>query len=141
MTAAQPRRPKTPQEKIELFRSFFTGLTRAYGTYDPATGNARQVKKPVTDAVIHDHLRGRRPYGVYLLVGDRTAAVVVDLDHDDPRPAMEFAATAESYGAPAYVERSKSKGYHVWIFFEPAGAQAAKARALARQVLRDIGEP
>jgi hypothetical protein len=41
----------------------------------------------------------------------------------------------------AYIERSKSKGYHVWIFFEEGGILARKARLVAHRILTDMGKP
>ena len=58
---------KRTRDKIALFMSFFTGLSNVYGTYDPATGRSMQVKKKVTNDTILSHLKGNRPYGVYLL--------------------------------------------------------------------------
>jgi hypothetical protein len=139
-TMAQAKR-RTTAEKLGLFRSFFAGLTHVYGTYDPQTGRVRQAKEPVTDQVLLAHLRGEQPYGVYLLVQDRTRAVVVDFDDDDLLRAMAFMTAAEARGISAHVERSKSKGYHVWIFFAEAGVFCAAARAMARSLLQEIGQP
>ena len=130
---------RTTNEKIALFRQFFSGLPHVYGSYDPATGMSRQVKAPVTDQVIYRHLKGEQPYGVYLLVKDRTAAVAVDFDDPDPAGPLQFLAAAKHYGIPAYIERSKSKGYHVWIFFEQPNVSAAKARLVVRHILKEIG--
>jgi hypothetical protein len=132
---------RTVGKKIAIFRGLFTGRTDVYGTYDPATGQARQVKEPVTKDVILAHLRGKQPYGVYVLVKDRIRAMAVDFDNDDPLVALEFATTAKHYGLPAHIERSKSKGYHVWFFFEEGGALAAKARLVALHLLAEIEEP
>jgi hypothetical protein len=137
---AQAKR-RTTAEKLRLFRSFFSGLTHVYGTYDPETGRVRQAKEPVADQVLLAHLRGEQPYGVYLLVQDRTRAVVVDFDDDDLLRAMAFMTAAEARGISAHVERSKSKGYHVWIFFTEAGVVCAAARTLARSLLQEIGQP
>ena len=120
---------------------YFTGLTHVYGTYDPATGRVRQVKAPVTRDVIYRHLKGLQPYGVYLLVKDRIRAIAIDFDLDDPLPALEYVAAAKHYEIPAYIERSKSKGYHVWTFFEECGVLAAKARLVARHILKEIERP
>ena len=132
---------RTTAEKIALFRMFFTGLMNVYGTYDLSTGRARQVKRAVTDRVIFAHLQGKQPYGAYLLVGDRTRAVVADFDVDDLEPPMDFLASAERYGLAAYIERSKSKGYHVWMFLDESGVSAAKARLVVRHILEEIGHP
>jgi hypothetical protein len=99
------------------------------------------VKAPVSEAVFLAHLQGRQPYGVYLLVQDRTRALAVDFDHDDLGPPMSFVQAAKNYGIAAYIERSKSKGYHVWTFFPEDGVLASKARLVAMHILEEIGKP
>lgn len=130
----------TVQQKIRLFRRRFSGLQHVYGSYDPQTGRVFQVKQFVTDSVLHAHLTGRQPYGVYLLVEDRTRAVVADFDQDDLAGPMEFVGAARRYGLAGYIERSKSKGFHVWMFL--AGSlPARKARMIAHHILAEIGLP
>ena len=133
--------PRTTQEKLAIFRACFSGLTHVYGTYNPFTGQVCQVKEPVTDQVILRHLKGLQPYGVYLLAEDRTRALAVDFDQEDLTPPMEFLAAAKNHGLATYIERSKSKGYHVWMFFGEAGASAAKARRVAQYLLHRMGMP
>ncbi len=128
-------------EKVALFRRLFTGLTNAYGTYDPATGQTRVVKEPVTDAVIAAHLKGERPYGVFLLVQDRTSALVVDFDDQNVQPVQDLINRSAHYGLSSYVERSKSKGHHVWMFFDEGRVPAAKARLVMRHILEEIEFP
>ena len=132
--------PKTARQKVAIFRECFTGMVDVYGTYDPQRGNVRQVKQPVTDQVILRHINGQRPYGVYLLVQNRTRALAVDFDENDLTPPMEFLATAKNYGVPTYIESSKSKGFHVWMFFKGEGVLAAKARLIAQCILQEIGK-
>lgn len=132
---------KSVSEKIALFRSCFSGLTHVYGTYDLASGRARQVKAQVTDEVILAHLKGRQPYGVYLLVKDRIGAIAVDFDTNDTLPPTEFVTRAKHYRISASIERSKSKGHHAWIFFEGGGVLAAKARLVVHHILHEIGTP
>jgi hypothetical protein len=128
-------------EKIKIFKSLFMGLREVYGTYDTRTGKVRQVKEAVTDEVIRAHLTGRQSYGVYLLTGDRTGALAVDFDEDELCLPLSFVAGARRYDMPAYIERSKSKGYHVWIFFEVEAVPAYKARLVAQKILADMGKP
>ena len=135
------RTKRNTAEKIRLFRSLFTGLRNVYGTYDIRTGRVRQVKEPVTEGVIHAHLAGKQSYGVYLLTGDRTGALAVDFDENELCLPISFVAGARRYGMSAYIERSKSKGYHVWIFFEKEGVPAYKARLVALKILADMGKP
>lgn len=87
------------------------------------------------------HLRGIEPYGVYLLVRDRTRAVVVDFDDEDTHPPLRFIRQAGRSGLHAYLERSKRKGWHVWLFMELPGVNAAKARLVVKSILDDIGGP
>jgi TOTE conflict system, Archaeo-Eukaryotic Primase domain len=132
---------RTTQTKIELFRRFFTGLLHVYGTYDTASQCAHQIKAPVTDAVILAHLQGRQFYGVYLLVENKIRAIVADFDDYDVSAPMEFVSAARVYDIPAHIERSKSKGYHVWIFFDEGGVHASKARLVVHRILAEIEKP
>ena len=129
---------KSVAEEIKIFRRCFSGLKHVYGTYDPQTGRVCQLKEPVTDQVLLAHLSGKQSYGVYLLIGDKTRALAVDFDINDISKPVAFVDTACKYGIPAYVERSKSKGYHVWIFFQEDGVLAHKARLVAKKILADI---
>jgi hypothetical protein len=137
----QADKTRTAAQKVAIFQSLFRGREDVYGTYDPSTGKARQVKAPVTYKVVHGHLVGKAPYGVYFLVEDKTQAVAVDFDEDDPMLALEFLRAAEHYDLPTYIERSKSKGYHAWTWFELPGVLAAKARLVVRHILAEIGKP
>jgi hypothetical protein len=131
----------TTKQKITIFRSCFTGRDDIYGTYDPATSRAWQVKGPVTDKVLLRHLQGIQPYGVYLLCGDRTGAVVADFDEEDTWAPLQFLRQARHYGINAHVERSKTKGWHIWGFFPEHGVLAAKARSVFKVILDDIQMP
>ena len=129
---------RSTRQKLDLFKRYFTGLTNIYGTYDPSTGRAWQVKEPVNDKVLLDHLRGRKPYGVYLLTGETTRALAIDCDTEDRDLPAACVAVAHHYQVPAFIERSKSKGYHVWFFFDPKGVTAAKVRVLAANILEEL---
>jgi hypothetical protein len=133
--------PRPTAEKIRIFRSLFSGLDEVYGTYDLHSGRSMQVKAAVTEEVILAHLSGRRPYGVYLLMNDRTRAIAADFDTKDPFPAKEFVSRATGYEIPAYIECSKSKGYHAWIFFQEEGVQALKARKVVSHILGEVDHP
>lgn len=132
---------RSTADKIALFLSFFSGLKNVYGTYDPETGCSWQVKKPVTNDIILAHLQGKRPYGVYLLEQDRIKAIAVDFDDLDPLPVIKFINAAKHYQLPAYIETSKSKGFHVWIFFNTKGVKAYKARLVVKNILEEIEYP
>jgi len=131
---------RSTAEKISIYKGLFTGLKNVYGTYDTKTGRVRQEKTAVTDEVFLAHLRGKQSYGVYLLTGTKTSALAVDFDEDRMSLPVSFASAAKKYDVQTYIERSKSKGYHVWMFFqEPISAY--KARFVAKKVLSDMGRP
>jgi hypothetical protein len=132
---------RSSAQKVAIFQGLFTGLQNVYGTYDLQTGRVRQVKAAVTDQVVLAHLLGQRSYGVYLLTGDRTRALAVDFDRNELDLPLSFVAACREHGISVYIERSKAKGYHVWMFFEEAGVLARKARRVAGTILAQIGQP
>jgi hypothetical protein len=135
------RDPRDAEAKVHLFLERFSGRQDIYGTYDPKTGCSWQSKEPVTNQVIRNHLCGKRPYGVYLLVGNRTRAAVADFDHENPHFPIQFVFRGRHYDLETYIERSKSKGYHVWVFFAAPGIQAWKIRRVFQHILNEIELP
>ena len=128
-------------QMVNIFRSLFFGQPDVYGTYDSTTGRARVVKARVTDKVIWSHISGIQPYGVFLLVKDRIRAIVVDFDTKNRMQPADFVFRSKHYSISAYIERSKSKGYHCWIFFDESGVLARKARLVVNHILEDIEAP
>ncbi|MFZ1288524.1 MAG: hypothetical protein WAR79_00420 [Melioribacteraceae bacterium] len=126
------------KEKIRLFFSLFHGLENVYGTYSTKSGKHWQIKGKVTEKVIENHLKGKQPYGFYPLISDKTSVAVADFDNLDPRPPIEFIKRAEHYGLSSYLEKSKSKGYHVWLFFPKDGIYAKKVRLVIKFILEEI---
>jgi len=126
---------------VNIFRSLFFGQPDVYGTYDSTTGRARVVKARVTDKVIWSHISGIQPYGVFLLVKDRIRAIAIDFDTKIRMTPADFVFRSKHYSISAYIERSKSKGYHCWIFFNESGVLARKARLVVNHILEDIQAP
>jgi len=125
-------------QQLAIFKACFAGLPNVYGTCDPGTGRVWQQKAPVTDGVLRLHLDGIRRMGTYLLTGETTRAVVADFDEQDTGPPLAFVRRAAELGLSAYLERSKGKGWHVWIFMAFGGASAAKSRSVVNAILDDI---
>lgn len=134
------RRKRDNNYKINLFMSYFTGLKTAYGSYDPKTGKYFVQKQPVTKSVIYHHLKGEKPYGFYLLTGTRTNVGVIDFDEPDFDKPQQLHQFARECDFPVYIERSKSKGHHVWMFFEEQGVEAQNVRILLTWMLSQIAE-
>jgi len=124
--------------KITLFAGLFQGLRTAYGTYCPETGKHRQVKQMVKKTTLYRHLKGIEPFGFYPLVGNATRIGVVDFDNHDPEHPLGFIIRAHHFGLASYLEKSKSKGYHAWIFFSKAGVPAKKVRLVIQYILDEI---
>ena len=99
------------------------------------------MKAPVTRDVLFDHFKGKRPFGIYMLLRDAIHFMVVDFDLEIVEIPLAFVRAARHYDIPSYIERSKSKGYHVWNFFEIDGVAAAKGRLVARHILEEIEAP
>jgi hypothetical protein len=76
-----------------------------------------------------------------MLLKDMTTVLVIDFDDPDSYLPSQFIIHAQNYEFPAYLELSKSKGWHVWIFFGKPGVNAAKARLIASQILSEIEAP
>ncbi|MFC1551792.1 hypothetical protein ACFL6P_04425 [Candidatus Latescibacterota bacterium] len=127
--------------KINLFKSVFHGLKGVYGTYDPVTGKYRQVKCEASDDTIYKHLKGDQPYGFYPLNGKITSAGIADFDDPDPEKPIAFYSFAKDWGFTTYIEQSKSKGHHVWMFFKEPGVEAKKVRRIMHWLLEEIGAP
>jgi len=125
---------------IQKFANLFAGRTDAYGSLQGAC-----IKRPVTLQVYARHLAGKESIGIYPLRDDGTcwfAAQDIDMK-DDQAKAAEMAGTVKEalgeLGIPVYIEKSKSKGYHVWVFFsEPVPAKDAR-RLLAGVWKKAVG--
>lgn len=158
------RTPRTPEEKLALFRRLFRGRSDVFPVhwegksgksgYAPACANEwkagicekprvkcadcpHRAFLPVTDEVIYRHLAGRHTVGVYpLLADDMCWFLAVDFDEADWRDdVMAFRASCEDLGVPVSVEVSRSgAGAHAWIFFATA-IPATDARRLGTAII------
>ena len=162
--APEPSRLST-KEKVELFRRLFRGRTDLYpirwesktsgkSGYAPACGNEwlagvcekprvkcgecnHRLLIPLSDAVIYEHLAGKRTIGVYPLLTDETCHfLAVDFDEADWREdAKAFYQSCHELGVPVTLEISRSgKGAHAWIFFTGI-VSARDARRLGTAII------
>jgi len=112
----------------ERFVSLFQGEGSAYGT---EAGGC--VREPVTWQVIEDHLFGEYPIGVYPMHQNYVRWGCVDYDEGDDvsfQKARRLSEALATIGIPAYLEKSRSKGWHVWVFAASAVPAATMRRAL-----------
>jgi superfamily II DNA or RNA helicase len=153
--------PKTPADKVRLFRSLFRGRPDVYPTrfiskktnrfgYAPACGNKfvpgvcelprircgecpNQAFHRVGDQAILNHLQGRHVMGIYPLLEDDTCwFLAVDFDKTSwKEDVTAFMKTSRSCGVPASVERSQSGDGAHAWFFFKAPVPATIARKMA----------
>ncbi len=122
----------------ERFLDLFPpGRRNAFGQHDGK--RAFTVKSTPTPFVVRQHLQGRSRLGLYPLDAEgRVSWAVLDLDDAGVSAVEEITRAAQKWGLRLAVERSKSKGWHLWLFFSEA-VPAAKARAALRGIVHAAG--
>ncbi|MFQ6115792.1 MAG: hypothetical protein ACE5NG_17160, partial [bacterium] len=123
----------TTEDKIKIFQETFKGRNDAYGA-----GEGLCVKERVTDEIIKAHLTGKKRIGQYplspdIMDGAGTYWLCLDIDEHDVTIALEALGAIEGLGFSAYLEISKSKGWHIWTFFSER-VKASDARGLGQYV-------
>ncbi len=148
---------KVSPQKIDQFISLFLGREDAYGTEDGPCAyvpGARRDKKtqqydpkdrlPVTRQVWKDHLFGDTSIGIYTCVPSDDVLwcrwSCIDIDFDDYKLACGMREELADVGIAAYVESSRSKGWHVWVFHED-WIEVKYPRALLLWLVTDLGHP
>ncbi len=127
---------------VRDFATLFEGRLDAFGTDE---GGCVRLGKPWL-ARVEDHLGGRAPLGVYplrpLTFGVSTWQArwgCSDLDYDDPTDAWNLHAVWRHLGVTAWVERSRSKGHHVWVFADTwVHARVMREAFLAVHQIADV---
>jgi hypothetical protein len=122
---------------ILKFAHLFHGRLDAYGT---EVGGCEHSATPTWESYIdrvYAHLIGSTPMGVYPMVPNMGSHVVrwgcVDFDEGVEVSfvhAMNLKNTLDVLGVKSFVERSRSKGYHVWVFVDGHVAAVTMRRAL-----------
>lgn len=123
-----------------MFANLFAGRTDAYGTeYGGCewAQSERHVAEYITR--VADHLDGVRPLGVYPAYPGPESVLLcwwgcVDLDEgeDSLDDAMNLINLLHQFNIIGWLERSRSKGYHVWVFAEaPVTAETMRNALLA----------
>ena len=116
---------------IPLFQQLFKGRADVYGSEN------RCIRQPLTEQIISAHLHGKRRVGVYPLLIDKCNFIVVDIDINDINQAIAYFNQAVLWELPCYIECSKTKGFHIWLFFE-SPVIAKKARAVVNHIFTKI---
>lgn len=133
------------QGTVTRFATLFTGRVDAVGRLTRG-GKGLQEKCAVTVTQYRAHLDGQRypedSLGIYPLLDDGMCWWVCgDSDLGDEAGAWRLADALERHeGVTAWVEVSKGKGHHVWVFFADA-TPAFAARRLMNRACADAGMP
>ena len=107
-----------PDPRITQFAKMFRGRWDAVGGDD-----GRAIYEPYTYGQVEAHLLGVDPFGVYTSWpdqnGDRWCVWGTgDIDTGDWDEAFQLATALKGMGLVPHVERSRSKGWHVWLFVQ-----------------------
>jgi superfamily II DNA or RNA helicase len=159
--------PRSPEEKVRLFRSLFRGRTDVFPTrfvsgktgkagYAPACANKfirgicelprvkcgecpSQAFLPADDRAILDHLRGRHVMGVYPLLADETCwFLAIDFDKASWREDIAaFRETCRDLDIPCAIERSRSGNGAHAWYFFTAPVPASLARKMGCWLLTE----
>jgi hypothetical protein len=126
-------------EELDKFIMLFRGRADVYGHEE-----GRCVKEPLTPAVFESHLLGVNAIGVYPIVPTPEGTFIVawgcsDIDIDDFGMAASIYDALEAGGAHPYLERSRSKGYHIWVFAtSPVFAPDMRSMFLAAHQVAEV---
>jgi hypothetical protein len=159
--------PRSPAEKVKLFRELFRGRDDLYPTrfvskktgkagYAPACSNkfvagvcelpkvkcgdcTNQAFRRVDDAAVLGHLRGKHVMGVYPMLADEACwLLAVDFDKSTWKEDVRaFTETARRLGLPALVERSRSGNGAHIWFFFSEPVAAATARKMGCHLITE----
>lgn len=111
--------------RFSMFARLFRGRDDVFGTEE---GGCDRILPSQTQgaytARLQRHLDGSKPMGVYPMVPDRNLGWVVNwgcVDFDEGEEvsfihALNLRTVLEAFDITAFIERSRSKGYHVWVF-------------------------
>lgn len=120
----------TGRQKAQLLLSRFPGRDDCHGA-----GSGACVKEPFTESVAWQHITGQERTGRYPLREDgRTGILAVDIDENNLYIPIEYRARCKHYEIAVQIEKSKSKGFHVWWLLKDL-TPAWKARLVANYIL------
>lgn len=109
------------------------------GRRDAFVLDKTSFNKPLSEYAVRQHLAGKARLGLYLLTPEgRCHWAAIDLDGVSRAAVLDLTAQASAWGVDVPVEKSKSKGWHLYVFFAE-WVPAAKARALLRGLIATAG--
>src|SRR3990167_9966810 len=128
-----------PQDQLrnitDRFERLFPGRTDAWGAL-----HGECIREPIIQRNYFLHLIGKVSLGIYPLLDDGMCLFgAIDIDRDDLNLVLQIREELWNIGLkPTFIERSKSKGYHVWVFFSQP-VRAREVRRILNSVLSKLG--
>ena len=124
------------EDTIIKFARLFEGRRDAYGHEE---GRAELAQGETYEDRVNAHLNGNRPMGVYPLMYTEPEGWIVnwgcvDFDEGDEASwihANNLHMVLNELEVTSHIERSRSKGYHVWVF----AAESVPAHVMRRALL------
>jgi len=114
------------------FMKLFSGRTDCYGI------NQICLKQPLTKEEYKNHLEGVQRIGVYPIFEQKmTHWIACDIDFPNFDTALMIKQKADKFKIKMWIERSKSKGFHVWCFFNKP-IEAVKPRLVFEMILEEL---
>lgn len=111
---------------VVRFASLFWGRTDVW--YEDTS---RATWGHVNLKLFHEHLLGLRMIGTYPITDEGLVKWgCIDIDDGDLAKAITVQASWQEYGIISWIERSKSKGYHVWVFSDWIPAETMRRAGL-----------
>lgn len=126
----------------EAFESLFKGSAKAYGVHSGKSNTT--VKKAYTLQDIKDHLNGKKSIGLIPINQDSKCyfgAIDIDDHTEDASEAIHVLdEKLQKLNLPLILCKSKSKGFHAYIFFkEPTSAK--QVRLILTRYAQLLGYP
>lgn len=133
----------TNHRTVEEFARLFRGRDDIYGTFVPVASGADEKYEAKHEALTAEqyrrHLDGEGTLGVYPLLDDGSCYwSCLDFDAQDIEPARACQKVLAEHGIRSYVETSKRKGFHLWLFWKDT-APAHHVRQVMKKVLQLAG--
>jgi len=117
---------------LDTFMKLFSGRNDCYGY------NALCIKEKLTPEIYNQHLEGLRRIGVYPIYNKKMVNwLAVDIDIKDLGLILSVKQRAEKFKIKMHLERSKSKGFHGWVFFDKP-IEAVKPRLVFEMILEEL---
>jgi len=128
------------RRELDDFKSLFEGRLDVVGANE---GQCIRVVDQLWENIYRRHLWGTDPIGVYpLYENGLTAWGCVDIDEDTIEHAWNLQTCLDTFHVESWIERSRSKGYHVWVLLPGGGTtRATLMRKALQAACQIVGAP